>query len=1031
MSEHNIPTLINQYIASVGSDSDTTSLYVDELVQLIESDQLTLLQFISNLGPTLTSDLDLIRSKGIQCLNSTLSKVNRGKLSKQDINVLIEFLLNKFDDKLSLQYTLNTISILISMNNFIASVNLLKILNHLLDKYDPKKNLAKVRYESFQILNNLLSNPTFLLSRQSVCEKFTQTFIHLASGEKDPRNLLISFQLNQSINTQFQFETSNELHKQFIDDLFDVCFCYFPISFKPPPNDPYKITADDLKQGLRNTIASQSLFASESIPALIEKLSSTNNVIRCDVLTTLEAVVDSYTRETIEQYWLTLWDALKFEILHSTEISSVIKSTDSSIIPEDVEMIDDNDGNKPLILTLMVIEKIHTKVNSETMLQTIIDELKPNIMELKSKSKQSIIILSQLASLSIKNFNAVVCFLFQYEIWGKYFNVEPVHDIEEPVELDINDDIVLNIDKQCDLIDDLGYLLIGYQVLGTHENNKLVEYKDHLLIFLGQILINSTNSSLQCKSIQQLTKLIELADFLQKEEIKLVLGYFEQIFITRIEQDTDDVVLHECMNGLVTILHDDSIVRSFTIELIIIPILGYLQPETSVEKFKQVTSILEQLCISGEILEFLSIKLLNKLLVLKGQVDKVQNILDVLIKLIETIEGHSQFLTNSWYKNFLPQFTQHILPIILSNQTDYILIESMGDLIGLIIRFVDVSRHQEILNVMSVAFLTNDKNDLGIDENLLKAGCVYASVFNKILANLDKKCLFENVDFIIENIIEVVYKLENPYLRVQYLQALSLLVNKFTNDNFQELLEEKLKEFTSGNLISFEIFIWMLKGLLLKLNPVGLQFYNKLIELFIKDPKKIIAKSLQALFIDLKIYTNSTMKPISKVKNLNVKLLYKQQLFEIILPYLQNDESNEIYLYALSLIIENLSSKILLGHLDSILPLTITSLKLSKPSPIILKSSLSTLNIILNSNKTLVESNVPELIPILVNLSQSNTEDVRILALKNLISIFTQIDDSVKFKSKVISELSPCLDDKKRQVRKLAIDLRQILYELK
>ena len=53
--------------------------------------------------------------------------------------------------------------------------------------------------------------------------------------------------------------------------LFDVLYCYFPISFRPPPDDPYKITAQDLKIRLRECLASTHHFAGQIFPALIEK----------------------------------------------------------------------------------------------------------------------------------------------------------------------------------------------------------------------------------------------------------------------------------------------------------------------------------------------------------------------------------------------------------------------------------------------------------------------------------------------------------------------------------------------------------------------------------------------------------------------------------------------------------------------------------------------------------------------------------------------------------------------------------------
>ena len=36
-----------------------------------------------------------------------------------------------------------------------------------------------------------------------------------------------------------------------MQDYFDITFCYFPITFRPPPNDPYGISADNLKDSLQ------------------------------------------------------------------------------------------------------------------------------------------------------------------------------------------------------------------------------------------------------------------------------------------------------------------------------------------------------------------------------------------------------------------------------------------------------------------------------------------------------------------------------------------------------------------------------------------------------------------------------------------------------------------------------------------------------------------------------------------------------------------------------------------------------------
>lgn len=515
-SIHDIPTLINQFIASA-DDSDVSITYSKELAELIEKDEMTLLKFIQSLGPNLTSDSDLIRSKSIQCMSESLKCLNVNKLSKQDINVLFEFLLAKFEDIFCLGHILSSLNSLILFKNFIFGMNnnVEKLLTNILNNYDPKKHLAKVRYEPFRTLNALVTiDPVYFQSSSRVSDLMVKTFIHVASGEKDPRNLLLSFDTNTKINEVFEFDPLNEVHKDLISELFDVCFCYFPISFSPPPNDPYKITAQDLKLKLRNTIASQSYFAKESFADLIEKLTSTNPVIRNDVLKTLLLCVENYKLETVAEYWVTIWNALKFEVLHNDV--SIFKPYIDVIVPEDYdEEIDDSDEFKPLITTLVIIKKLANRMTDfgelENLLTTITNELKSNLVTINDKSfKQSVLLLSVLASDSSAGFNFIIKFLFLQEIWGKYINADEDSSIEEvPSELDKTEDLVLNTSKQKELIDNLGFVLTSYNVLLGNlenqdefiENNNLKLYKDHLLIFMGQLLQASSNleKTLKCR----------------------------------------------------------------------------------------------------------------------------------------------------------------------------------------------------------------------------------------------------------------------------------------------------------------------------------------------------------------------------------------------------------------------------------------------------------------------------------------------------------------------------------------------------
>lgn len=83
-----------------------------------------------------------------------------------------------------------------------------------------------------------------MVALRAMNNEFVFGFTQVMDGEKDPRNLMKAFTLVREIVNNF--DISNH-----VEDLFEVTFCYFPITFKPPPDDPYGISADDLKINLR------------------------------------------------------------------------------------------------------------------------------------------------------------------------------------------------------------------------------------------------------------------------------------------------------------------------------------------------------------------------------------------------------------------------------------------------------------------------------------------------------------------------------------------------------------------------------------------------------------------------------------------------------------------------------------------------------------------------------------------------------------------------------------------------------------
>ncbi|MEE6486177.1 hypothetical protein FKM82_014533 [Ascaphus truei] len=147
---------------------------------------------------------------------------------------------------------------------------------------------------------------------KSLGADFTFGFIQVMDSEKDPRNLLVAFQIVQDIITK------NYTLGPFAEELFEVTSCYFPIDFTPPPSDPHGITRDDLILGLRAVLASTPRFAEFLLPLLIEKMDSDVQSAKLDSLQTLKACFSIYEQKELKEFLPSLWSSIRREVFQTS-----------------------------------------------------------------------------------------------------------------------------------------------------------------------------------------------------------------------------------------------------------------------------------------------------------------------------------------------------------------------------------------------------------------------------------------------------------------------------------------------------------------------------------------------------------------------------------------------------------------------------------------------------------------------------------------------------------------------------------------
>ena len=324
----------------------------------------------------------------------------------------------------------------------------------------------------------------------------------LVNGEKDPRNLMLIFSMIRVLMLEWDITNHAET-------LFDAVFAYFPITFRPPPNDPYGITAQDLKDRLRDCISSTHHLAPYAIPNLLDKLDSTSTNVKRDVLQTLKACTVSYEPRIMSQYSIPLWDSLKFEILSAQE-------------PELAEEALDVLKGITINLSRNVTSTGPTSLLAQY-LRPVSKECNEHIQEpAQRQAKASGEILHALSSASSIAYVLIVKAV-----------VPPLFTVYQDVG---------GIMKQRALLEIMNLLLDscvevfgrwGATVPKHNQENPLMQFKDKLLEVYSQALMGTVKEevSFRVAAAKGLLRLCMIRGLLQDNEIGLIVQHFNDVVL--------------------------------------------------------------------------------------------------------------------------------------------------------------------------------------------------------------------------------------------------------------------------------------------------------------------------------------------------------------------------------------------------------------------------------------------------------------------------------------------------------------------
>ncbi|OJA09726.1 hypothetical protein AZE42_08802 [Rhizopogon vesiculosus] len=311
--------LVHSWMASE-KDSE-----VDESVAGISSGQLTLLEIIKALGEFLTSEEDRLRAKGVEFLSSILGRCPHEKLNRQAVGVLTKFYCSRLEDLETIIPALKGLSYLVKFPNVqsadakvildvyvpqLRTSSLLSIMPRIFANVKMRALVQSIRFYVFTIVESLLSTHRSTLKEMG--STFLSGYVNLAVGEKDPRNLMLAFAIARVVLVEFDTSAHTE-------DFFDITFCYFPITFRPPPDDPYGISADDLKQSLRLCLSATPALGPLGIPVFLEKLTAGSPATKRETLHVMSICLPVYGPVVSREFGKKIWSSLKLEIFQPTD----------------------------------------------------------------------------------------------------------------------------------------------------------------------------------------------------------------------------------------------------------------------------------------------------------------------------------------------------------------------------------------------------------------------------------------------------------------------------------------------------------------------------------------------------------------------------------------------------------------------------------------------------------------------------------------------------------------------------------------
>jgi len=1004
--EEILVSAVDSYVSSGSNDS------MSVCVKHLESGKVTLVDFVSVLRTALTSNVVAERRRGIHLLTE-VTRVLTHTFSDTEIVLLIEFFSARLSDHHSIvPLCLSGIAKLLQLGQ-IGSGDIIRIVRAIFNDVIVQTLVQSDRMIVYEIFQQLLTER--LSDLREITAEFVCGFVQAVDSEKDPRNLLISLRLAETVAKEFTLD--NTLAEQ----LFEVVACYFPIDFSPPAALRSTVTKEQLSMALLNAMTASPLFGPFCVPLIIEKLSSSIVDAKMDSLQLLVKCCNVFHQKDIDEHLAELWDCIKSEVFaqHPTTEHEALRALSASVRCLSHSMDDSGRLNK--FVTVIFKDCGHYLYDA---VQIACKQAGKLLAAACNGCLESCCLLMQLAMPAIvtelyRNTQSLPRLRLLDVLQGLLSatsnvsvnsNESPVADYKKPV-IDVYVSLLISTDPalRCRAVSGIASLITMPFLLETHECNLLLQ---HLL----NVLLSDSESTVVQESVASIT-LVAL------KQPAAVCHVFPPVLsrILKGSRETVEVGQHVNAMFIVQLLSSISVhtvVAVETIPMLFSHICSLTQnADCSLDMFHQccvclmsvVTMMSSDCCVF--FVDWLALKCTALTLHICTSSQHTSHAHQLVTELAVVIRAIVQRCTAA--ETSLNMFVSSVLSTFLHGDvTQYREHVELG-----IEHFIPLSANFPGDQVCSIALLT--------------AVMCSSSCQNNASLSVDK---------LLNCLIGLILRFADDEVHVCACKCLSGLINRRPVDTVLDATLQSLQSALvaeiyaadvsrlSRKLKALTLCIWTSKALVMRNHTQQRVFAKVLIDsLADSDLASSAADGFKLILSDDDELTDGIFSSASGGAR---TLMYKQRFFTVSLPLLlagyhtADSELKHAYVMALAHFMQFVPRQVLAPEIPHLLPVLLQSL--NNEEPFVWLTIFHVLTELLVDNSEILQVYIDDLLPRVLALSAySPMMKVRIAAVR-FIAEFSgmPVHLILRHRQTVLQQLSLAVDDRKRLVRQEAAAAR-------